>query len=276
VGHLPSLWRYLVPSGATQTLVDLVDIALVSCLIYYLLRLIRGRRALAITIGVLVVVIVSHTTQFLPTVNWLVKQATLPGVIALIILFQPELRSMLERLGRSGLRARGALFLRSEDRAELITELVEAATSLSHEHMGALIAVEREADLGDITRTGCFIDAAPSHELLCSLFFPRSALHDGAVVVSGNRLVAAACTLPSSEQYSLPPSLGLRHRGAIGLSERTDAVVVVVSEQSGRIALAVGGTLYRDLDRDSLRERLTGLLHARGAPASGWAFWRRT
>lgn len=268
------LWEGLFSAGTTKVIVAVLDIALVSAIVYYLLRLLRARQAFAIALGVLVVVGIVPATRFLPAVNWLVRQATLPGIVALIILFQPELRTMLGRVGRGGLRARGVLFLRSESRAEVISVIAAAAESLSQQRIGALIVVEREAELGDIVRTGRRVDSELSRELLCALFFPRSPLHDGAVIVSGDRISAAACTLPPSEQHSLPPSLGMRHRGALGLSERTDAVVVVVSEETGRVGLAVGDTLHRDLDRDSLRERLTALLQPHDAERK-WAFWRR-
>jgi diadenylate cyclase len=260
VAAAKSLWQYLVATGTTQVIVHLLDIALVSAIVYYLLRLLRARQAFALAIGVLLIVAIVPLTTFLPSVNWLVRQATLPGMIALIILFQPELRAMLQRMGRGGLRAQGVFTLRSESRAEVISVIAGAAETLAAERWGALIVIERADLLTEIAARGRRVDAELSRDLLVALFHPGSALHDGAVIVSGDRVAAAACTLPLSEQQSLPPSLGMRHRGALGLSERTDAVVVIVSEESGQISLALGDTLRRDLGVEGLRRALAGAL----------------
>jgi len=273
VKEILAAWGSVWSSGGTKLLVNLLDIALVSYLIYRLLLLVRGTRAVSLIKGLLVLIVLLWVTQPLPALHWLVRQVTLPGVIALVIIFQPELRMTLERIGRGGLIGHRVA---AESEAQIINRVTAAAEALATQRYGALIVLERDTGLEDIARTGRRIDAEVSRELLCSLFFPRSPLHDGAVIIRGSRVLAAACTLPHSDQSSLPASMGMRHRAALGITERTDAVVVVVSEETGQIALAVEGELQRNLKRVTLSERLLDLMEARAERRSTfpWLRWQ--
>ncbi|MGQ9732842.1 MAG: diadenylate cyclase CdaA, partial [Candidatus Zipacnadales bacterium] len=240
--------------------IDVVDIFLVSYLVYELLIFLRGTRAVSLIKGVLLIIILLWLTSPLPTFNWLLRQLLLPGVIALVIIFQPELRMTLERLGRGGPLRRVLSGTGSEAASRMIREVASAAEELSKRHIGALIAIERETGLEDVARSGMRLGGTVSAELLQMIFMPSSPLHDGGVVIRGDELVAAGCVLPQSDAPHLRVSTGLRHRAAVGLTERTDAVVVIVSEETGTISLATDGVLVRDLDRVRLTERLRNLI----------------
>jgi diadenylate cyclase len=237
-------------------------VALVGVAIYYILRLLRGTRAVQLLKGLLVlgVLIVFTGALHLDTFNWLLKQALLPGVIALIILFQPELRLALEQIGRGHIFGAGLRSLRREEIAQLVDELIRSSRQLARDRVGALIVVEREVGLNDIVQTGRRMDALLSADLLRTVFYPGTPLHDLATVVRGDRVVAAACLLPLPERRDVRGMLGTRHRAALGLSETTDAVAIVVSEETGSISLAVDGRLYGNLTPDTLRQRLLGIV----------------
>jgi len=241
---------------------SVVDIALVAVTVYFILRLLRGTRAVQLIRGLLTLGALIVLTQMLhlSTFNWLLKQALLPGVIALIILFQPELRLALEQIGRGHIFGAGLGSMRREQITRLVDELVLSARQLSRERVGALVVVEREVGLNDVTQTGRRIDAVASADLLRTIFYPGTPLHDLAAVVRGERIVAAGCLLPLTERRDVRGLLGTRHRAALGLSETTDAAVVVVSEETGAISLAVGGRLYSNLTPDVLKQRLLSIL----------------
>ncbi len=242
--------------------ISLLDITLVAIGVYYVLRLLRGTRAVQLIKGLLTLgaLIVLTQTLNLSTFNWMLKQALLPGVIALIILFQPELRLALEQIGRGHIFGAGFTALRTEQITRLIDELVLSARQLSRERIGALIVIEREVGLNDVIQTGRRIDAVASTDLLRTIFYPGTPLHDLAVVVRGDRIVAAGCLLPLTERRDVRGLLGTRHRAALGLSETTDAAVIVVSEETGATSLATSGRLYSNLTPDVLKQRLLGLL----------------
>lgn len=248
------------------SLLSLLDIALVAVTIYYVLRLLRGTRAIQLVKGLVILglLILFAGSLHLDTFNWLLKQALLPGVIALIILFQPELRLALEQIGRGHILGAGLTSLRREQITRLVDELVLSARQLSREHIGGLLVLEREVGLNDVIETGRRLDALASADLLRTIFYPGTPLHDLATVVRGDRVVAAGCLLPLAERRDVRGLLGTRHRAALGLSETTDAVVIVVSEETGGISLAVDGKLYSNLSPDALRQRLLSIL----APAS--------
>ncbi|MFQ6099532.1 MAG: diadenylate cyclase CdaA [Armatimonadota bacterium] len=259
---------------ARNIYIGVLDVFLVAYLIYRLLLLVRGTRAVQLLKGLAVIFALAWITKPLPTLNWLVRQAMLPGIIAIVIIFQPELRMALERLGRGRLLGGRMGLLSPQDQTAVVNQIVAAADQMSRERVGALIAVERRTGLVDVCRTGKPVGGRVSAELLRALFFPNSPLHDGAVVICGDEIVAAGCVLPHSENPNLAPSTGLRHRAALGLTERTDAVAVVVSEETGRISIAVGGTLSPAPDRAQLTNRLTDLL-APPPPRRQFPFWRR-
>jgi diadenylate cyclase len=239
-----------------------IDILLVTVALYYVLRLMRGTRAVQLVKGIAVLgalIVLTGACQ-LTTVNWMLKQALLPGVIALIILFQPELRLALEQIGRGHIFGAGLISLRQEQITQLVDELVYAARQLSRDRIGALIVIEQEVGLNDVTQTGRRLEAVVSADLLRTVFYPGTPLHDLAAVIHGDRLVAAGCLLPLTERRDVRGLLGTRHRAALGLSETTDAAVIVISEETGAISFAVDGRLYGNLTPDLLKQRLLGLL----------------
>jgi diadenylate cyclase len=259
IAELKLVWETLKDNFS---ILSILDVALVGVAIYYILRLLRGTRAVQLLKGLLVlgVLIVFTGALHLDTFNWLLKQALLPGVIALIILFQPELRLALEQIGRGHIFGAGLRSLRREEIAQLVDELIRSSRQLARDRVGALIVVEREVGLNDIVQTGRRMDALLSADLLRTIFYPGTPLHDLATVVRGDRVVAAACLLPLPERRDVRGMLGTRHRAALGLSETTDAVAIVVSEETGSISLAVDGRLYGNLTPDTLRQRLLGIV----------------
>lgn len=232
---------------------DVVDILATATLIYYFLYLIRGTRAVPIIIGIFVLVVV------LAVANWFhllvlatLMQLVLVGTaVTLPIVFQPELRRFLEQLGRGGMLARREAAEQAADLEEAVAILSRAAVILSRNRTGALIAVEGATGLREFVESGTRLDARLSAELLLSIFTPRSPLHDGAVIVKGSLVEAAGCFFPLSDNVMTDSRLGTRHRAAIGLTEQTDAVVLVISEQTGSISVARLGKLSRELDDEA-------------------------
>ncbi len=253
---------------------DIIDIVLVAALIYYVARLLRRTRAVSLFNGLVVVLLIVLFSYALPTLGWLLRGLTVGGALALIVIFQPELRIALERLGRGGIFGGALGRIGVQRRQFVINEVVDTAYRLSDEGYGALIVLERQTGLMDITRTGKSINSEVSVELLLTIFYPGTPLHDGAAVLRDDRIVAAACALPHSESPSLSTSTGMRHRAALGLAERTDAVCVVVSEETGAISLAVNGALSPRIERPQLTERLMELFEAE-QEQSGFFFWRK-
>ena len=247
---------------STVKLNDIVDIVIVAFLIYNAIRLIRETRAEQLIKGIFVLVIILQLSSWfgLNTMEYILQNAMQFGFLALLVMFQPELRRALEQMGRSNI---GKLFnvnTREEMLVYAIDEIARAVDSLSKNKIGALICIERMTKLGDIVKTGTELDALVSGELLVNIFVPNTPLHDGAVVIAGNKILAAACILPLTHSNDLSRELGTRHRAAIGLSETCDTVVVVVSEETGRISMARNGDLTRNLTTDILKKALTKLL----------------
>jgi diadenylate cyclase len=231
-----------------------LDVSLLSFLIYRLLLLVRGTRAAQMLVGLLILAVLSITADWLELggLNWLISNLKTVWVIAFLILFQPELRRGLAQIGQSRLFAP----LTSGTRFAVLGEIVKAAEEMAEKNIGALIVLEREDGLRSYVDTGTRLDATVTSELLLTVFTPRTTLHDGAVIMRGDRVVAAGCILPLS-QRRLSQSLGTRHRAALGLAEETDAVVVVVSEETGAISIAADGKLLRRLDEGALRSELS-------------------
>ncbi len=252
------LFLAAVPNPFAQ--VDLraaVDILIIAALLYYLLKLFQGTRAVQMITAILLLVAIYRIARWahLEMVEWLLT-TTLPYLaIALIVLFHPEIRRALARAGHAPFWVR--FFSRAA--AEAQDDLVMAAGYFSQTRMGALVALERDTGLRTYTESGIPLDAILSYDLLLSIFRPESPLHDGAVIVRGNRIISAACFLPLSLNPSLSTQLGTRHRAAIGVTEESDAVAVVVSEETGAISLAVSGTLEANISAARLGERLTEL-----------------
>jgi len=247
---------------ADLTWASALDIVLVAVAVYYVLALVRGTRAIQLLKGIAVLLVLVGVSKALglATFHWMMTQMLLPGVIALVVLFQPELRLALERLGRGRLWPGAPTDLKGEEAQRVITEIVRGARQCAQSRVGALIVIEREVGLNDITRTGKRVDGVVSTELLRTVFFPGSPLHDGAAVIRGGRLVAAGCVLPLSERDDVGALLGTRHRAALGLSEQTDAAIVIVSEESGAVSYAFERKLYTNLSDDALRKHLVDAL----------------
>jgi diadenylate cyclase len=238
-----------------------VDIALISLLIFWVLLLLRGTTAMVIMRGaffLLIAAFVLGRVFDLRVLNFLLRNSITGLLIGMPIVFAPEIRRALERVGRTGARAFG-VWSSNQVTSDAVTD---AACDMGKQHIGALVVIERETGLQDYVDTGIPVDAIPSPELLQGIFFPNSPMHDGAVVVRGNRVVAAGVTLPLSEN-SLPGELGTRHRAALGITERTDAVSVVVSEETGRVSVAADGRLHTRLDDARLHALLDRLLSSR-------------
>ena len=233
---------------------DVVDILIVAFLVYELLQFIRGTHAVQIALGGLVLVVLYWASILfnLQTVNWLLRTFLPFLVFGIIVVFQAEIRKGLAHLGRAPFLG-GAARRRLE---EIVDEIVLAVTSLAGEQTGAIIVLEREMGLRSYIETGIALDAVVTYDLLVSIFHPATPLHDGAVVIQGNRVAAAACFLPLTVNPELSRTLGSRHRAAIGLSEDTDAVAIVVSEESGTVSVVEGGRIRRGLDGDALRQEL--------------------
>jgi diadenylate cyclase len=241
---------------------DLVDIAVVAFLIYELLLLIRGTRAaqMAVGGGLLLGLFFMSRWMHLETVNWLIRNLAGYVVFAVIVLFQADIRRALTHFGRAPFfRYLGRTADAEED---IVEELVVAATTLAARRIGAIIVLEREIGLRNYIEGGIPLDAMVTYDLLASIFQPGSPLHDGAVIVQGDRVAAAACFLPLSVNPRVSRSLGTRHRAALGLTEENDAIAIVVSEETGNISLALDGELEQGLSAEALHVRLRALLGA--------------
>jgi uncharacterized protein (TIGR00159 family) len=242
-------------------LTSALDVVLISLIFFWVLMLLRGTTAMAVMRGAFILLLAAFVLARafnLRVLDFLLTNSFTGLLIALPIIFQPEIRRALERVGRTGARAFGA----SVSNPGTIEAVTEAASDMAKENVGALMVLERETGLQDYIESGIPIDALPSPELLNGIFYPNSPLHDGAVVLRGNRVVAAGVTLPLSENTP-PGELGTRHRAALGITERTDAVSVVVSEETGNISVAADGRMYTRLDEARLRALLDRLLGSR-------------
>ncbi len=237
-----------------------VDILIVAYLFYRTFTLLRGTRAIQLVKGILLVVVATQLAGLLSlsATHFLLQTAELALLVAVPVVLQPELRRVLEQLGRSRIFGGHGFWhdLTAESFEELLNQVVKATRVLSNDHVGALIVMERETGLKDLVETGVPIDARVSWEMIANIFTPRTPLHDGAAVVRGDRIVAAACFLPLADTVGPASELGTRHHAAIGVSEQTDAIAVVVSEETGAVSLAEGGRLIRHLDDASLRRLL--------------------
>ena len=238
--------------------IEIVDVAVVGFVLYQVLRLLRGTQGTQIVVGLILLAVVGvvSTSLNLLLLSWLFRNATVYIVIAILLMFQPELRRAMDQLGRIGHLGRPLSRFNARQYNQAISEAIRAAERLSVKRTGALIAFEREVGLEDYAATGVRINGEISAEMLQSIFYPNSPLHDGAVIVRGDRIVAAGCLLPLPEDGSVRERLGTRHRAALGLSMASDALVVVVSEETGNISVIEEGKISRNLDADSLRRRI--------------------
>lgn len=242
----------------TISFIDIIDILIVAYIIYRIMKLLKDTSAerlikgIIILVGIMLLASMLHLTM----ISWLLQQALNVGLFAIVVVFQPELRRLLEQIGEGNF-SRLIVPADAPDEVEsMITATVSACADMSRTKTGALIVFERRERLGEIISTGTMVDAAPSAELIKNIFFKNSPLHDGAMIVRAGRVCAAGCVLPLSGNQSLSRDLGTRHRAAVGMSESADSVLVVVSEETGSISVAIGGMLKRHLSPDMLRKLL--------------------
>ena len=246
------------------SVIDVIDIALLATLLFYLYRFVRERRAgkLAIGLGVLFVIYAAAVLLNMHAMGFLLQNVFQVGLLALLILFQPELRAALEKVGAEPLRSIKNMTEPKEikERTAVIDNICIAAGDMSRDRTGALIVIERATKLGDIMKTGVTIDAVVSQSLIKNIFFNKASLHDGALIVSDYRIAAAGCFLPLTQNATISKDKGTRHRAGVGMSEVSDAIVVIVSEETGEISLAIDGHLIGGQNYTTLRTQLTDLL----------------
>jgi len=254
---------------------DIIDVAIVSFIIYQLIMIVRGTRAVQLLKGIFILVVTwAISTWFnLYTLKWLMNQIFTFGIISVMIIFQPELRRALEQLGRGKIFQRSAML--SRDVTDQIGEVIKAVNHLARKKIGALIVFERETGLTEYIESGTMLEARISSELLINLFTPNTPLHDGAVVIRGSQVAAAGCYLPLSENPFISKELGTRHRAAIGMSEVSDAICVVVSEETGQISLAINGQIVRDIKEESLISKLFEELNPKPKSGEKTSRWKR-
>ena len=247
-------------------MIDILDCIIVAFLFYRVFLLIRGTRAAQMFIGLFLLIIVSFVARWLNmnALNWILSSLKTVWVIAFVILFQPELRRALSLLGQNRILG---YFIKVEE-SSTVSEIVKACHQLTQNGLGAIIAIEQDVGMRNYIETGTPIDAYVTAELLVTIFTPPSPLHDGAVIIEKNRIVAAGCILPLSQNPRLAKSLGTRHRAGLGLSEETDAVVIIASEETRTISLAFGGKLKRKLDINTLRNDLVGMIGIKAEEAA--------
>lgn len=259
---------------------DLIDISILAVVVYQLMKVIRETRAMQLLKGIALLLLMLLLSDWLnlTAINYILGNTVQVGVFAIVVIFQPELRNVLERVGRSKAGKLMDIFSGANDgekALKVIDELCEAAENLSRTKTGALIVIERQTKLGDVIRTGSIINADMSAPLLENIFVPNTPLHDGAVIVRDDRIYVAGCLLPLTSNSNLSRELGTRHRAALGISEASDAMVIVVSEETGKISIAINGTLTRNLDRKSLNKALVRVFRPQSAAdADKFRFWR--
>lgn len=242
---------------------DVLDIIIIAYLAYKLYELMKETRAEQLVKGILIIVVSLKLSEILNlrTFNWILKNAVTVGLMAIIVVFQPELRRVLEQLGRTKIFKKGS-FLSTKNDIDVIDEVVSACMSLSRQKIGALIIFERQTGINEIIQTGTTLNADVSRQLLINIFIPNTPLHDGAVVIRKDSIMAAGCFLPLTENKTLNKELGTRHRAALGITERSDCLALTVSEETGYISISISGKLYRDLSEERLRNMLVQNLKA--------------
>lgn len=260
--YLSGLFKLTSPG---RVVIFVIDILIVSFIIYYVYRLIKQTRAEQIVKGILILFVLLIISKVFDMVilNFLLTNLMTYSMLLFIVIFQPELRSAFEKIGRNKFKE----VFDVNDKAlamHNISEITNAAEIMSLKKIGALIVIERETKISEIVKEGIDISAKISSELLQNIFVPRTPLHDGAVIIRNNQISAAKCILPLASENNVPKSLGTRHRAAVGISEIADVIVVVVSEETGTISVAEDGKLKRDLNSDSLKELLTKKLIKQG------------
>lgn len=243
------------------TFVDAIDIGIVAFVIYKILEFIKETRAQQLIRGIVILVIIFFVSGLLNfyVLNWVMKSTMTIGIFAFVVLFQPELRRGLEYMGRSGFVRNSFRNIDKDHAKEVVNIFVETVGKFSESRLGALIVIERQTMLNDIIETGTIVDADISTELLGNLFYEGAPLHDGAVIIRGDRAYAAGCVLPLTQNNELSKDLGTRHRAGIGITEKSDAITIIVSEETGVISIAEDGTFERFLDKKTIEKKLLSI-----------------
>ncbi len=261
--YIADVFQYLINRITSISFFDIIDIAIVSVVFYYIFKFVRDRRAGKLAIGILFIIVLLLVSDIfnMYALNFLLSNVVQVGIIGLMIVFQSELRFFLEKVGGNSFINSININKKNDKRTfsdviKCIDAVVEACSTFSNEMVGALIVFERSTKIGDVIKTGTVIDSEPTEYLIRNIFFNKAPLHDGALVIRNSRLYSAGCFLPLSASEGINKDLGTRHRAAVGMSENSDAVVVVVSEETGHISLAVEGRLIRDYTPAKLREEL--------------------
>lgn len=270
-----SIYRFKMDFG------DILEILIIALIVYYVLVWMKNTRAWALLKGIFVICIFLLFAYFMEmnTILWMAQNVLGFAVTALIVVLQPELRKALEELGKKNLISNMLPFDTSKGREELfsdktINEIVKACVEMGKVKTGALIVIEQKESLKDYERTGIDVDGIVTSQLLINIFEHNTPLHDGAVLIRGNRIVSATCYLPLSDNLGLSKELGTRHRAGVGISEVTDSLTVIVSEETGKISVAYEGELSRNLDADELRSRLQKILKKEGVEPKGIRKWK--
>lgn len=265
--YIADVFQYLVNRILSISFFDIIDIAIVSVVFYYIFKFVRDRRAGKLATGILFIIVLLLVSDIfnMYALNFLLSNVVQVGIIGLMIVFQSELRFFLEKVGGNSFINSININKKNDKRTfsdviKCIDAVVEACSAFSNEMVGALIVFERSTRIGDVIKTGTVIDSEPAEYLIRNIFFNKAPLHDGALVIRNSRLYSAGCFLPLSSSDGINKDLGTRHRAALGMSENSDAVVVVVSEETGCISLAVEGKLVRDYTPAKLREELIALI----------------
>jgi len=255
---------------------DIFDILIVAMAFYKILMLIRETRAEQLIKGIFTLFALTKISEWLElyTLHWILDTTMTVGVIAILIVFQPELRRALEYIGRSRFFSKSFMEIKGESLKEVFDEIVDAVASLSRQKIGALIVIERETGLSEVVETGTRIDGKVTSDLLINIFIPNTPLHDGAVIIKDDKIKAAGCFLPLTENMSLSKDLGTRHRAALGISERSDCLAIIVSEETGSISIAENGSLARYLDSKTLKQILMDMYKPKEPQPSFITKWR--
>jgi len=255
---------------------DVIDVLIVAYVLYKLLNLIKETRAEQLTKGIVVLLVLTKLSEWarLYTINYILDNAMTVGVLAILIVFQPELRRGLEYIGRSSFLKKSLIEVRGESISKTIDEIVDAVASLSRQRIGALIVLEKQTGLNEVAETGTEINGVVTSDLLINIFIPNTPLHDGAVIIKDNIIKAAACFLPLTDSSNVSKELGTRHRAALGISERSDSLSIAVSEETGSISIAENGSISRYLDTKTLRQILIDMYEPEEDKQSFISKWR--
>ncbi len=267
---------YFVHAVTNIRIQDIVDILVIAIIIYRILDFLRETRAEQLIKGIAVLLILTEISKWMQlyTVNYLLSNFLTVGAFAIIVVFQPELRRGLEHLGRSRIFPKNILDLQKAEASDTVEAITSAVASLARQKIGAIIVIERSVGLKDLIETGTSIEGLVTPELLINIFIPNTPLHDGAVIIRHNKVVAAGCFLPLSDNMTISKEMGTRHRAALGISEKSDSLSIVVSEETGVISIAESAEISRYLDVETLREILKRVYYTEQEPENLMSLWR--